>query len=335
MAGIAASSFVTAALLIAAGAPAAQEAPAVAAAAPTPGVETASETLGYGVDDAHRMVLPVNISGRGPLRFVVDTGAERTSISRELASDLRLAEGTRAMVHSMSEVSRVQTYVIPTLELGARQVNGIHAPAFSRSNMGADGMLGVDALQSQRVLFDFAREEISILPARRREVRSDPDVIVVTARSRFGRLLLVDASVEGQRVWAVLDTGSQVTVANSRLQRILQRRGRIGALAPIRLTSVTGGILTAEYAVVGRMRVGGVAITSMPMAFADVHPFRQLDLLDRPAILLGMDALQLFDRVWVDFANRQVRLRLRDDSRETPRPGGPGFSAAPARSPSP
>ncbi|HEX8527040.1 retroviral-like aspartic protease family protein [Allosphingosinicella sp.] len=289
------------------------ESPTVSGALPAGVAEPASQTLGYGVDNTHRMVLPVNISGRGPLRFVVDTGAERTSISRELASDLRLVQGTRAMVHSMSEVSRVQTYVIPALMFGARQVNGIHAPAFSRSNLGADGMLGVDALQSQRVLFDFAREEISIEPSRRRpRVRARPDEIVVTARSRFGRLLLVDASVEGQRVWAVLDTGSQVTVANSRLQRILQRRGRIGGLIPIRLTSVTGGIITADYGVVGRMRVGGVAITSMPMAFADVHPFRQLDLLDRPAILLGMDALKLFETVSVDFANRQVHLRLRE-----------------------
>jgi hypothetical protein len=46
----------------------------------------------------------------------------------------------------------------------------------------------------------------------------------------------------------------------------------------------------------------------MPIAFADVAPFRKLDLLNRPALLLGMDAMKLFDRVSVDFANRRVRL---------------------------
>jgi hypothetical protein len=30
--------------------------------------------------------------------------------------------------------------------------------------------------------------------------------------------------------------------------------------------------------------------------------------MDRPALLLGMDALMLFDRVSVDFAKREVRM---------------------------
>ena len=62
------------------------------------------------------------------------------------------------------------------------------------------------------------------------------------------------------------------------------------------------------------MRIGGIDINNIPIAFADVHPFRQLQLLDRPAVLLGMDALRLFNRVSVDFANRRVRLLTPDSS---------------------
>ena len=36
--------------------------------------------------------------------------------------------------------------------------------------------------------------------------------------------------------------------------------------------------------------------------------FNQLGLSNRPAILLGMDVLRMFDRVSIDFANRRVRL---------------------------
>ena len=32
------------------------------------------------------------------------------------------------------------------------------------------------------------------------------------------------------------------------------------------------------------------SLTDMPIAFADVHPFKKLGLTDRPALLLGMDA---------------------------------------------
>ena len=38
--------------------------------------------------------------------------------------------------------------------------------------------------------------------------------------------------------------------------------------------------------------------------------FAVLGLDQRPALLLGMDALQLFDRVGVDFANRRVTFDL-------------------------
>jgi hypothetical protein len=83
-------------------------------------------------------------------------------------------------------------------------------------------------------------------------------------------------------------------------------------MAPITMTSITGGQIQAEYSFARRLRIGGVDINNMPIAFADVHPFRQLGLIDRPAILLGMDALQLFDRVSVDFANRRVRVLVDD-----------------------
>jgi predicted aspartyl protease len=276
--------------------------------------QQAAETLGYLPDFTARMTVPVAIEGQGPYRFVVDTGAERTVISRELARELDLRQGRTAVVHSMTEVSRIDTVVIPGLTIGERTVNDIHAPALSRNHLGAAGMLGVDSLQRQRVVFDFGRQEMTISPSRSREPRMGPGEIVVTGRRLYGRLVLVDAAVEGQRVWVIIDTGSQVSVANSALRAALQRRGRLGQTRPVELMSITGGRLNADYGVARRIRIGGIDIRDLPVAFADVHPFRQLGLTNRPALLLGMDALQLFERVSVDFANRRVRVLLDDSS---------------------
>jgi len=264
------------------------------------------------------MTVPVSIGGHGPYQFLVDTGSERTIISRELARDLALGRGRTAIVHSMTEVSRVETVIISGLHLGSRRLADIHAPALARNNLGAVGMLGVDSLQNQRVIFDFQRQEMTIMPSRRFEPRWPDGTIVVVGRSRFGRLMLIDAAVDGQRVYVIVDTGSQITVANSALRRRLERRGRLGLMAPIELMSVTGGRFQAEYSVARMIRIGGADIRNLPIAFADVHPFRQLGLSDQPAILLGMDALQLFDRVSIDFANRRVRLLTRDSSRFLP-----------------
>jgi len=85
------------------------------------------------------------------------------------------------------------------------------------------------------------------------------------------------------------------------------------------LIGVTGDRVTAEFAVTRRLRLGGLHINDMRIAFADFHLFRYLGLEDRPAILLGMDALRLFDRVSIDFANRRVRL-LPNESRLSNQP---------------
>ena len=268
-----------------------------------------AETLELDADRSQRMTVPVSIGGQGPYGFIVDTGAERTVISRELAQRLGLDPGRTATVYSITEASRIETVVIPALEVGQRTINQIHAPALARHNIGAEGILGVDTLRSQRVEFDFVRQEMIVTPSRRPPDRPWPrDTILVTARSRYGQLMITDAAFDGEPIIAIIDTGAQVTVANSALRRRLERSRRLRALQPLELLSVTGGRLDAEYGFARRIQIGGAMVRNLPVAFADVPPFRQLGLSDRPAILLGMDALQLFDRVSIDFANRRVRL---------------------------
>jgi predicted aspartyl protease len=277
-------------------------------AVPPSGVQEEGTVLGYGEDRWERMTVPVSIGGRGPYAFIVDTGAERTSIAEELARDLQLGLGARARLHSMTEVSQIQTVLIPWLEVGGKSVRDINAPALERRNIGAEGILGVDSLQTQRVSFDFTRQQMTVTNSHKREESWPDNTIVITAKSRLGHLVLVDAAVDGQKVWVILDTGAQTTVANSALRRKLERGGKMLQTVPIELQSVTGGRMRADQTMVKKIRLGGVDIHNMPVAFADVHPFRKLGLMKKPALLLGMDALRLFERVSVDFPNRRVRL---------------------------
>jgi predicted aspartyl protease len=192
--------------------------------------------------------------------------------------------------------------------VGQRQVGAIRAPQLERRNLGAEGMLGVDSLQRQRVSFDFARHAMTVVNASRREEHWAADAIVVTGKSRFGHLVLVDASLDGEKVWVIVDTGAQVTVGNRALRARLERRHRLGPTIPVEMVSVTGGRIVADQGVARLIRLGDAEIHDLPIAFAEVHPFKKLGLTDRPAILLGMDALRLFERVSVDFGKRQVRL---------------------------
>jgi predicted aspartyl protease len=260
-------------------------------------------------DDAHqRMTVPVHVSGAGPFRFMVDTGADRTAISRELAERLNLAEGNAATLHSVAGSSRVETALVRELRFSRRSVKSIEAPLLESANIGADGILGVDSLRSQRIQFDFERNIMSIVPSHAAEHIRDPEAIVITARRRNGRLIFTDAKIDGQRVTVILDTGSEVTLGNGALREALERRKRQVASEKVQLHSVTGATIDCDYALIGEIDIGGVALKGMSIAFADAHTFRKLNLAGRPALLLGMDAIRAFKRVSIDFANRTFRV---------------------------
>ena len=61
-----------------------------------------------GLDRALRMTVPVMINGQGPFDFVVDTGADRTVISEELAKQLNLPQTGTATLHAMGGSAKVK-----------------------------------------------------------------------------------------------------------------------------------------------------------------------------------------------------------------------------------
>jgi hypothetical protein len=44
---------------------------------------------------------------------------------------------------------------VPRIDLASRTIDGLEAPVLNADNMGADGILGVDTLRAQRIVFDF------------------------------------------------------------------------------------------------------------------------------------------------------------------------------------
>src|SRR5918993_200922 len=68
-------------------------------------------------------------------------------------------------IDSMTGITQVRTANIPHLELTQNRVRSVEAPLLERAHMGADGILGVDSLRSQRVMFDFKAKMISIVPS--------------------------------------------------------------------------------------------------------------------------------------------------------------------------
>lgn len=272
-------------------------------------------------DRSERMTLPVFIGDAGPFAFVIDTGAERSVIARELAQRLNLASAGQARVIGIAESVTADMFRIDRLALQSINMGSQIVPAFAFQDLGAAGLIGIDGLEGHMVRFDFARQRIDIreAPVTRRPQRDpemDRDAIVVTARRRAGRLILSDAQLGGQRIDIIVDTGAQTSIGNRALQALVRReRAQRGRLIDGEVMSVTGGTLTVNMGIIERMRVGGVDFTNLPVAYADSPAFEILGLSRRPAILLGMDALTLFERVAVDFSNRRVTFDMPDGAR--------------------
>lgn len=260
-----------------------------------------------------RVTIPIHIDGKGPWNFIIDTGSQRTVIARDLAERLALPTRSTVTIISMTGRSQATTVAVPRLGFGDDMLDDIEAPVLEGDDLGAPGLLGLDSLHAKRVLLNFrtGRMEISDSSARHR-VAVDPDTIVVQARRRRGQLILLDSEVNGMRVAIILDTGTNFSVGNLALRDRLIAKKRAPAMIEASLISVTGGQLTGQVGRIKSVRMGRVNMIDVPVLFADASPFVELGMQDKPALLLGISALRIFDRVAIDFGRGKVDFLLSD-----------------------
>ncbi len=258
-----------------------------------------------------RMFILVGVDGQGPFRFLVDSGADRSVVGLALAEQLALPPGRAVKLQGMAGPARVDTVRIDALRIGTSTIPDIAAPALPERYLGAQGIVGIDALVDQRLMMDFDRKTITVQDARKPEAVSGGDEIVVLARRRNGQLILTAASVGGVPIYAVIDTGSEITMGNLALQARVFGARRAPVARPVVLPRVTGQPLPAHLAPRPGIRIGGIGLANVSVAFADAPPFRLFGLEKVPAMLIGTDVLQAFRRVALDFRGRRVRFTLR------------------------
>lgn len=271
---------------------------------------TRTQDVNFKKDDEDRMVVPVKLSGAGPYYFLVDTGADRTAVSRELADKLKLQTGDGAELHTITGVSQVRTAKVNEVEFAERPQRSVDAAVLEGAYMGADGIVGVDLLRSERVQFDFEKQTMSIVPSAAPDFRNEPGTIVIEARRKNGRLIVTDAVANGEHVVVILDTGSDLCLGNQALRNKLLGKNVADADHAVELESVTGARISGDYTVVRKLTIADVDLSNVAVVFADAHTFHQLGLDKKPALLLGMNALRAFKKVSIDFATRKFRVVL-------------------------
>ncbi|HYZ47704.1 MAG TPA: aspartyl protease family protein [Sphingomonas sp.] len=273
------------------------------------------DTLAIGGEDIDarkvrtRMTVAVQVNGRGPYRFVVDSGADSSVIGMRIARLLQLPAGTPVMLNAMTESSRVDRVLVDELRLGESAIRDLQLPALHEKDLGGDGMIGIDALVEQRLMMDFETRVIKVEDARLPPPRLEGEIVVV-ARRRRGQLILTQVTANRRPVDAVIDTGSEITIGNLALRDRLLRRDP-DKFMTIGVTGVTGATVNLQLARIAELRVGSIILRDVPIAFAEVPPFAVFGLSEQPALLLGTDILESFRRVSLDFRARKVRFQLK------------------------
>ena len=256
-----------------------------------------------------RMTVEVQVNGRGPYRFLVDSGADSSVVGLRIARDLQLPMGTPTILHGMTGSAQVDRVLVDQLSLGQSTIRTLEIPALKEDDLGGEGMVGIDALVNQRLMMDFEKRVIKAEDARI-PVKYVHGEIVITARRRRGQLILTEVTAGGLPIEAVIDTGSEITIGNLALRDKLIRGNR-RKFVTVAATGVTGITMEMQLARVGELKLGSVTFRDVPIAFADVPPFKLFGLSEEPALLLGTDLLETFRRVSLDFRARKVRFQLR------------------------
>lgn len=256
-----------------------------------------------------RLSVEVQINGRGPYHFVVDSGADTSVVGLRIATSQQLPLGTPVTLNDMTGSDQVDRVLVESLTLGPSSVRHLQLPVLRESDVGGDGLIGIDALAQQRLMLDFERRSIKVEDARK-PLRDAPGDIVIVARIRRGQLILTEVRANRLPLVAVIDTGAEITIGNTALRDKLMRKHpeRFWTTEAI---GVTGVHIQLPVTFIDELQVGPITLENVPIAFADVPPFQLFGLSNEPALLLGTDVLQTFRRVSLDFRARKVRFQVR------------------------
>jgi predicted aspartyl protease len=262
-------------------------------------------------DRIGRIWAPVMINDKGPFRLVLDTGANHSAVSAQVAETLGIALPTTDSVvlngatgfRTVSSI-RVNSVVVGDLDLRDRNL-----PIVSDALGGAEGILGTEGLLDKRIYIDFRNDYISIQHSHNE--RAPPGFVTIKFRIIDALLVVTDAKVGGVPVRMIIDTGGQSTIANEALRRALRRRLPREDVDTSEIVGATLDIQRADVMSIPNMIFGNIKTGPAQIVVADLYIFERWHMTQTPTIMLGMDVLGLFDTLIIDYGSHQLQIRVR------------------------
>lgn len=260
-------------------------------------------------DARNFMLAPVRLNGRAAL-FVVDTGAEASTLTPQAAQALHLPADPNhgSVLLGISGPVRTHDVRVHRMEIGdvvrTDQTFGLgEMPAFPGQHLPVVGLLGTDVLSQYEVELDLPGGRMSLyVPHGCPAVAPWPDAVAVPfARTRTG-LAFVDAVVDGSTVRALLDTGARTTLLARETAASVGVSAAALADDPPRIGIGIGmGNVDFRQHRFAELGLPGALERNMPANVAEMR-------LPGVAMLLGADYLGP-RRLWISYATGRLFLR--------------------------
>jgi predicted aspartyl protease len=246
---------------------------------------TPFETGGQG-----SIILHVLLNGRGPFRFLLDTGSTHTAVSGKTAAAIGAPVVAKTMTGSAAGSRETLVVRIDALNVGPIVVVDLLASVVELEGIaGADGVIGHDALASLRYTIDFRERRVVWWPIDARVARGS----ALELQSSHGRFLI--SLPQRQSVLRLVpDTGAESLLLFDPDDTLPVTR----LPTPATLTT-TSGETEVRLARVRELRVGGTTLRDVPAALARRHN-------SEPEEIDGLLPLHLFDRVTFDGPQKRL-----------------------------
>ena len=264
-------------------------------------------------DRIGRIWAPVYINGKGPFRLVLDTGANHSAVTANVAAVLGipLRPESSIMLRGVTGSASVPTIAVENLIVGDLDIEGSNLPILIDALGGAEGVLGTEGLLDKRIYIDFKRDRITIY--RSHFERAESGFMTIPVRIAGG-LLTVDALIGGIKTKAIIDTGGQGTIANTALRDALLRRRSRAGLKEDEITGATLAVQHGDRVPSPPIEIGPLRIRPTSVTAGDLFIFQHWKMTQEPAILIGMDVLGLLDTLIIDYRRHELQVRTRDSS---------------------
>lgn len=257
------------------------------------------------------ILLPVQVNGRGPFEFILDTGAGTSLLSSDLAKQLEVKvlgskEGQSAGGKVSVSLAKVDSLAVGEAKLDDVDVGIVDLSQVAKT-IGAkiDGDLGYNFLKYFRVTIDYRACEIHFDDPKRIDNfgRTAQTEIAMRLASPAKPLVLVDVHANGRGPFQfAIDTGTSTTAITPELAKELGV-----ASSPIDPATTGGAHVDVTAGTLKSFHVGRAKIDDMAVVVADFFAMLSQAIGAKLDGIVGYNFLRNY-KVAFDYPNETLSL---------------------------